>query len=261
MPSRLTEYRASPAEQQRISDLFALLPTSGASALDIGARDCYLARKLAERFDRVVALDLEKPDVEHPGIEPVAGNVTGLPFDDNQFDAVLCAEVLEHIPEHLLAKACSEIARVARNKVVIGVPYRQDLRCGRTTCQCCGKSNPPWGHVNSFDERRLQLLFNTLVWERASFVGTSKESTNWLSTGLLNYSGNPFGTWQQDESCVHCGAAIGSPASRTFSQRIATRLAFLLNKLQACFVTPHGNWIHVLFSKPPGNNDSTASIP
>ena len=84
MPSRLTEYRASPAEQQRISDLFALFPTIGASALDIGARDCYLARKLAKRFDRVVALDLEKPDVKHPGIEPVAGNVTGLPFDDKQ---------------------------------------------------------------------------------------------------------------------------------------------------------------------------------
>ena len=72
--------------------------------------------KLAERFDRVVALDLAKPEIDHPAIEPVEGNVTCLPFDDNQFDAVLCAEVLEHIPEHLLAKACSEIARVARTR-------------------------------------------------------------------------------------------------------------------------------------------------
>lgn len=249
MASCMTEYRASPAEQRRIADLFALLPARGNAAIDIGARDCYLARKLAERFDRVVALDLEKPDIDQPGIEPLAGNVVSLPFDDNQFDAVLCAEVLEHIPESLLAKACSEIARVSRGKVVIGVPYRQDLRCGRTTCQSCGRANPPWSHVNSFDETRLRSLFSTLTMERVSFVGTRKDSTNSLSVALLDYAGNPFGTWQQDEPCVHCGASIGIACERALPQRLATRLAFVVNKLQECFVAPHGNWIHVLFSK------------
>jgi hypothetical protein len=48
MSSNLAEYRASPAERQRVADLFKLLPASGAHALDIGARDCYLSKKLAE---------------------------------------------------------------------------------------------------------------------------------------------------------------------------------------------------------------------
>lgn len=251
----LTTYRSSARELQRVADLFALLPAGGALALDIGARDCYLARKLAERFDRVVALDLDKPEIDHHNIEPVAGNVTCLQFDDNQFDAILCAEVLEHIPENLLAKACNEISRVSRNKIVIGVPYRQDLRSGRTTCQSCGKSNPPWGHVNSFDENRLRSLFHTLIWEKASFVGATTDSTNWISAALLNYAGNPFGTWQQDEPCIHCGASIGAPPSRTVSQRLATRGAFMLNRLQTHFVKPRGNWIHVLFSKPSATAD------
>ncbi|MDP2881172.1 MAG: class I SAM-dependent methyltransferase [Azonexus sp.] len=258
MSSNLTEYRASPAEQKRVADLFTLLPATGVRALDIGARDCYLAKILVERFERVVALDLERPQVEHPAIDPVAGSVTCLPFEDNQFDAVLCAEVLEHIPEHLLATACSEISRVARGQVVIGVPYRQDLRSGRTTCQHCGKSNPPWGHVSSFDEAHLRSLFGALIWEKSSFVGTTVESTNWLSAALLDYAGNPFGTWRQDEACVHCGSAIGSPAARTPVQRIATRLAFVLNSLQARFVEPRGNWIHVLFSKPSAMAGSIA---
>ena len=259
MASVLTEYRSSPAEQHRIADLFSLLPSSGTNAIDIGARDCYLAKKLAERFEKVVALDLQRPDVQHPRIEPMAGNVVALPFGDRQFDAVLCAEVLEHIPENQLAKACSEIARVAKDKVVIGVPYRQDLRCGRTTCQSCGKSNPPWGHVNSFDEHRLKTLFSTLVLERVSFVGASKASTNSLSVAFLDYAGNPFGTWEQDEQCVYCGASIGLPAERSLSQRLATRLAFILNKLQARFVTPRGNWIHVLFSKPPISTEQSVA--
>lgn len=254
----LTDYRASPAERVRIADLFALLPERGARALDIGARDCHLAKMLAERFERVVALDLHRPEIDHVAIDPVVGSVACLPFADDQFDAVLCAEVLEHIPESLLAKACREIARVARGQVVIGVPYRQDLRSGRTTCQCCGKSNPPWGHVNSFDEHRLASLFDGLVWEKASFVGRTTECTNWLSAGLLDYAGNPFGTWQQQEACVHCGGAIGISPNRTFPQRLATRLAFVLNRLQARFVEPRGNWIHVLFSKPSAGPDWAA---
>jgi len=99
MPIDLAAYRASAAEQQRSADLFALLPRRGSTALDIGARDGYLARKLAERFNRVVALDLEKPVIDHPRVEAVQGDVTALQFADNEFDAILCAEVLEHIPE------------------------------------------------------------------------------------------------------------------------------------------------------------------
>lgn len=250
MPTDLSAYRASPTEQQRIADLLALLPGSGIEILDIGARDGYLAKKLAGRFEKVIALDLEKPSILHPGIEAVQGNVTCLQFADNQFDAILCAEVLEHIPEHLLTQACHEIARVARNKIVIGVPYRQDLRCGRTLCANCGKANPPWGHVNSFDEQRLRSLFPSLVWEKATFVGTNIDRTNFISAALLDYAGNPFGTWQQDEPCVHCGGQIGMPRTRSLPQRIATRFAFMLNRLQSWLVSPRGNWIHVRFSKP-----------
>lgn len=256
MPSDLSTYRSSPAEQKRIADLFALLPSSGALALDIGARDGFLAMKLAERFDEVVALDLDKPEIDHPDIKPLQGNVADLEFGENQFDAVLCAEVLEHIPEHLLARACHEIARVARDKVVIGVPYRQDLRCGRTTCNNCGRTNPPWGHVNSFDEDRLRSLFPTLILERTTFVGVCADATNEISAALLDYAGNPFGTWQQDEPCVHCGSPIGSPQTRSLAKRLATRAAFVLNRLQAPFIKPHGNWIHVLLSKPSSNTNS-----
>lgn len=196
MPTDLSTYRSSPAEQERIADLFALLPSSGALALDIGARDGFLAMKLAERFDEVVALDLDKPEIDHPDIEPVQGNVTDLEFAENQFDAILCAEVLEHIPEHLLARACHEIARVARNKVVVGVPYRQDLRCGRTTCNICGRTNPPWGHVNSFDEDRLRSLFPTLIlkgqrlWESVPTQPTGSLKLFSTTPAILSVRGN-----------------------------------------------------------------------
>ena len=245
----ISAYRASESEQSRITDLSALMPDTGECALDIGARDGYLTKKLAERFDSVVALDLEQPDIDYPRILPVKGDATCLDFPDNHFDVVLCAEVLEHIPSPGLEQACAEIARVARGAVIIGVPFRQDIRSGRTTCQVCYRPNPPWGHVNNFDEKRLRELFSGLSWVRSSFVGMSLARTNRLSALLLDYAGNPFGTYEQDECCVHCRQPIGLPQTRSLLQRIATRLAFTLNTVQRPFVKPHPNWIHVLFLK------------
>lgn len=245
----LSEYRVSAQEQVRIRDLFELIPQRGARALDVGTRDGYLAKRLAERFDEVVALDLERPNIDHPGITPVKGDVAHLEFPDGHFDVVLCAEVLEHIPPALLATVCSELQRVSRDMVVIGVPYRQDLRLGRTTCAHCGRPNPPWGHVNSFDERRLEQLFSRCRVERSTFVGKTSTCSNALSCWLLDHAGNPYGTWEQDEPCVHCGEPIGQPAGRNLAQKIGTRIAMQLNRIQQRFTPPRGNWIHVGFRK------------
>ncbi len=256
MATDLSAYRSNEREQERVADLFKLITTGGHRALDIGARDGYLSLRLADRFDSVVALDLEKPEINDPRILSVKGSASELNFPDQDFDVVLCAEVLEHIPPPLLPVVCSEIARVAKKFVVIGVPYKQDLRNGRTTCQSCGRSNPPWGHVNSFDERRLADLFPSLVLENLHFVGTTTAGTNRISEALLDFAGNPYGTWEQEESCIHCGASIGKPPARAFPQRLATKLGITLNYLQGKFATPRGNWIHALFVRATSSNEN-----
>ena len=249
MRTNLNDYRASEREQSRIHDLFALMPEKGGRALDIGARDGYLSRLLTERFGQVVALDIEKPDINHPSIESVKGNVCHLDFEDESFDLVVCAEVLEHIPPPTLPAACHEISRVARQAVVIGVPYKQDLRCGRSTCRSCGQTNPAWGHVNAFDEIRLQELFGSLGLTRTSFAGQNKDLTNALSVALMDFAGNPFGTYTQEETCVHCGANLVQPSRRSPLQRGASRLAFIVNGLQRAFTPPRANWLHARFEK------------
>jgi hypothetical protein len=250
MSADLSSYRASHAEQERIRDLFRLMPERGVRALDIGARDGYLSKLLADRFAKVTALDLEKPLIDHPGVECVQGNATRLQFADDSFDLVLCAEVLEHIPCNLLPQVCREISRVAKDTVVIGVPFRQDIRLGRTSCAACGSTNPPWGHVNSFDESDLRRLFDRLRLVEASFVGESREVTNSLSAALFDFAGNPYGTYSQEEGCVSCGARLVAPTSpRTLAQKFATRAAVTLNLIQRAWSRPHGNWIHVRLAK------------
>jgi SAM-dependent methyltransferase len=243
----LEAYRQSQSERARVEDLLGLLPQHGATALDVGARDGFLSRLLADRFERVIALDLKRPDIVHPRIECVQGDASRLPYEDRSFDAVLCAEVLEHIPRPTLELVCHELVRVTRTTLVIGVPFAQDLRCGETTCSSCGGFNPPWGHVNSFDESNLRQLFAAMSPRRIGFVWSTSDCTNAFSSAFMRIAGNPYGTYEQDESCVHCGAAIGAARLRSLPQKVATKLAVLGNRVQRALRPPKPMWIHMQF--------------
>lgn len=245
----LTAYRASTAEQQRTADLLQRIPASGRLALDIGARDGHFSLLLAERYQTVVALDLSQPQIDHPRVRCVKGNAAALEFADAAFDLVFCAEVLEHVPTSLLPQVCKELQRVASGHIVIGVPYKQDIRVGQTTCRACGQNNPPWGHVNAFDEQRLAQLFGDCTVESMGWVGQTRECTNALSAALLDYAGNPYGTYEQEEPCVHCGATLTPPASRSLAQKIATKAGVWGQTLSQQLASPRGNWIHLLLRK------------
>ena len=238
---------SSGEEQEREADLRRLIPKGYGSAIDAGARDGFYSLILADHFESVIALDLSKPPVEHPRITTVTGDLTRLPYPDGSFDVVFCTEVLEHIPQ--LENACSEIVRVCRHEAIIGVPYRQDIRIGRTTCQICGAKNPPWGHVNSIDEHRLKRLFRPMVATELSYVGSVRERTSVLTSWLMNMGGNPWGTYNHDTPCSRCGAKLVAPHHRSFTQRGCSAVALQIDTLLSAASRPHANWVHALFSK------------
>ena len=245
----LSEYRASSAEQQRTADLLRLMPAAGRNALDIGARDGHFSRLMVERFEEVTALDLAELNISHPRVQCVRGDAARMPFADGSFDFVFCAEVLEHVSASALQVVCDEIERVASRRILIGVPYKQDIRVGRTTCYSCGKPNPPWGHVNSFEERRITELFRGCDVEAISTVGVNISRTNWFSAALMDFAGNPYGTYDQEEVCIHCGKRLIPPPRRNILQLIATRCAFWSRAVTELFVKPRGNWMHVVLRK------------
>jgi SAM-dependent methyltransferase len=243
------QYRSSQNEQSRTEDLLALVPAHRQSVLEIGAWDGHFSRLLTRYFREVTALDLEKPAFEFPGVATVAGDVTELDFPDDSFDSVFCTEVLEHVPA--VEQACREIIRVARHEIIIGVPFKQEIRLTRVTCHSCGRISPPWGHVNSFDEERLSELFGGLPVLSRTFVGAIREATNPVATFLMDLGGNPWGTYDQPGPCPHCGAKLIGPGKRTLPQKVASAVASRMNAIQSRFAAAHGNWIHVVFSKRP----------
>ncbi|HTE43480.1 MAG TPA: class I SAM-dependent methyltransferase [Steroidobacteraceae bacterium] len=245
----LTTYRNSAQEQNRIGDLLGLIPEPVHSALDIGARDGYISRALTTRCELVTALDLEKPKIVHDRVRCVQGNAAQLAFQNGEFDLVLCAEVLEHLPEPVLNAAARELQRVTSRCLLVGVPFEQDTRLDRTTCYTCGQLNPPWSHVGVFDANRLRRLFPEMEVVATSLVGSHKQRTNKLSALLMTKAGNPYGTYSQEEPCIQCGAKLKPPPARNLPQKVATKIAVKLNQLQAKMQAPRPIWIHMLFRK------------
>jgi SAM-dependent methyltransferase len=234
-------------ENLRIENLLAILPRGRVTILEIGARRGLITRRLIEYFDSVTALDLEQPQFEIDRVIRVKGDVQDLDFPDNSFDCVLCSEVLEHVPD--ISSAVREIARVARHEVIVGVPYRQDTRVGRTRCGRCHKVSPPYGHIHRFDENSLQHLFRGLTVAALHYVGNNRERTNAVSAWLEDLAGNPSGSYEQEEPCIHCGGKLARPEPPALLRRLCAAAGWRLYEIQKTINRQRPTWVHAVFQK------------
>ena len=115
---------------------------------------------MAQGFD-VRALDPSAATIEKliaEGIAGKVGSIASMPYDDGQFDAVFCSEVLEHLDDDSLGPGLAEVARVlAPGGYLIGtVPFREDLAAAMVVCPDCGKVFHRWGHHRAFDKDSLR---------------------------------------------------------------------------------------------------------
>lgn len=100
------------------------------TALDVGCRDGRLKHYLGPRV-RYTGIDLSPS----PEVDVVCDVEEGLPFKDQEFDAVVALDVLEHTDD--IWFVFGELVRTARRQIVVILPnmYHWTLRlnylCGR----------------------------------------------------------------------------------------------------------------------------------
>lgn len=105
------------------------------SLLEVGYGSGILLPELSRRAKRLVAVDIHpakeavKVSMERLGVDVDLreASLFEMPFADEEFDALVCLSVLEHLTE--LDRALDEFARVMRpdGLAVVGVPVRNPL--------------------------------------------------------------------------------------------------------------------------------------
>ncbi|MBT5023530.1 class I SAM-dependent methyltransferase [Candidatus Woesearchaeota archaeon] len=88
------------------------------TVLEIG-----LGNRTVNLYLKNFGFDITSCDFDKTLNPDFVGDVRNLPFKDDKFNAVLCCEVLEHIPLKDLPKALSELSRVSNKYVVVSIPY------------------------------------------------------------------------------------------------------------------------------------------
>ena len=93
-----------------------VLDKKSKSVLDVGCYDLFFSDNLKKMGYSCVSIDISprKKEILKQSVEKLA-------FKDHSFDIVLCLEVLEHIKNPI--KALKELRRVAKNQLILSVPY------------------------------------------------------------------------------------------------------------------------------------------
>lgn len=132
-------------------------PSRRQRALEIGCGEGVIAQKLAQRWRQVAALDL--PDAglraewrDRPGPGYLHADAQQLPFADRQFEVVVAAEVLEHLPDP--ARGLAELARVTAGSLVLSVPREPIFRgCNLLAGRYVRDLGNTPGHLNHWSTR------------------------------------------------------------------------------------------------------------
>jgi ubiquinone/menaquinone biosynthesis C-methylase UbiE len=126
------------------------------SLLDVGAAEGYKAYIANKLFGvKVKCCDLSEEACKRAkgifNIGSTSADIHELPFENNEFDVILCSETLEHVVD--LHKSINELLRVARKAVIITVPHEP-----REIIVKNAKTEIPHAHIHSLDLESFNFL-------------------------------------------------------------------------------------------------------
>lgn len=114
--------------------------------LDVGCGGLGLAVFLPDTA--VTGTDLTPPQTLAANLTFQVADVTRLPYADQQFKAVSCIDVLEHLPPESRQKALRELVRVAEEALIVACPTGNDARKldahFHKACQSRNVAAPSW---------------------------------------------------------------------------------------------------------------------
>ncbi len=244
--------RDSASEMQRMRRTVDLVPAGVRSLLDVGAgHGVFLEELRSARGIAGIGIEVTPAKVDYGrsrGLDMRLGDAARLEFPNAAFDAVLSSEVLEHLPFGTYEAALAELARVAREWVIVTVPHserRRFLRCP----YCAARVNPDY-HMRSFTPAAMSGLLPGMRLVQTLALGVLRRSM------LVDLGRQFIERWPSLLVCPCCGfkeapttssVTASTPTGESGLARAARRVARWLPARERPL------WLVAVYRKePPG---------
>jgi hypothetical protein len=160
----------------RIIETTNLIPDDVNTLADIGCGNGVFGNYLLKAKPNldVLCVDRSETALKYVNTKKLLGDILSIPLEENSYDLVSCLQVLEHIPSAFYEKSLSELARISKKYILIGVPFKEDIRMNDTICPSCGSKFNADLHLRRYSETDIQNLFINNGFKMVNMVNVVK---------------------------------------------------------------------------------------
>ena len=150
------------SNMRRFEATVNLIPVDVHTLLDAGCGNGVFGRILEKTRPEITVLGVDRSITALTFVsgQTLQGSVNSLPVPDQSYDCVSCLQVIEHLPVEVFAQSITELARVAKTYLLIGVPFNEATDKNVTTCPQCKSTFNCDLHLRSFSDATMQSLFS-----------------------------------------------------------------------------------------------------
>ncbi len=197
------------ADQERARLAAAWLPSEVSSILDVGCGNGVYAN-IHEDNRHKIGLDLSKAALAHLTVPSIQADASRLPFPSLSFDACVCMEMLEHLPQGIYPATINELMRVSGKYILITVPYNENIKHQTVICPKCHYSFHAYNHLRSYQEMDLPNIFGNQAHLRRykAIVPARREALPGLWNLIRRYKHRGGRNFPLNTMCPHCGYTV-----------------------------------------------------
>lgn len=231
-------------EKKRIETLINLIPKEVNSIIEVGCGDGRLINCLKDKHDHLYGMDISEEIIKTVEVPKIIGSIDDIPFKDNEFDLVICSEVLEHLPINIYEKSLSELERISDKYILISVPNDENIKVRRVECPECNCAFHPWRHLRSYKLDEMKNLFNKFNIHKSITFIFEKDYPDFIIKSYKLYCKLINRQQKLPETCIcpQCGHSSIKKTSYKKKNPLSDNIKKFLTKKK-------GGWIIVLYKK------------
>ncbi len=243
-------------DEARVDMIMDIIPPDVRSVLDAGIGGGYIFKRLKEQkglapfgFD----ISLEMLQKSKDG-RVCACDIKKIPFKDRSFDLVIAADIIEHIAKDAFDESVSELARVAKDYILINSPYRDAFNWPVALCDKCNREFNIYGHMRSVDMKLIRGSFGkSFRVLKAGVIGRKRDPRPAPLVYIARRLGRAYS--REGAVCPYCfNPSITAPernAIEMFFSKAVGSIFFVMDRLIPPFLKS-GSELYVLLRRKKG---------